>query len=70
MGFRISMASGQWSHDGRFVTLGSSEQRNLNILQVDRQSQECMWSIFDAMRTDADFWKQYPIDLKSVQETT
>lgn len=66
-GFKIQQQTCCWSSDGRHVAIGALESKESRVLAVDRLSQECMWSLFDALKMKGNFWNDYPINLNVVQ---
>jgi len=52
-----------WSLDGKYLYSGSTENKQMRVFQVDRESQENMWTVIDATKSDPNFWNKYPINL-------
>ena len=51
-----------WSDDGKYLSTYSKSCKNFSVFQVDKGSQENMWSVIDALRRDARFWSRFPIN--------
>lgn len=54
----------QWSPDGKYLSVSSRENRQFRVFQVDKVSQENIWTLIDYMHHNKNFWKQYPISLR------
>ena len=53
-----------WSTDGRYLSVGSSQNKQLRLLQLDKTSQENILTLKDSLKRDPNFWIKYPIDLR------
>jgi Tol biopolymer transport system component len=59
-----------WSPDGKYFCTTSSHDKQFRVFQVDKASQENIWTVIDLMKHNPNFWKNYPINLIEEKSTS
>jgi len=54
LNFTVSSLS--WSPDGKYLSVIGGRDRTFKVFQVDKQSQENIWTIIDQMKRSKEFW--------------
>ena len=50
-----------WSAEGRWFYIAARDAKAFRVYQVDKDSQENMLTVYDAMKRDHKFWTRFPI---------
>lgn len=50
-----------WSAEGRWFYIAAHDAKAFRVYQVDKDSQENMLTVYDAIKRDHKFWSHFPI---------
>ena len=53
-----------WTHDGKYLSVGSKNNQQFSMVWADKQTLENIWTLTDSLRKNKNFWKNYPINLR------
>lgn len=56
-----SVMSMSWSAEGRWFYIAAHDAKAFRVYQVDKDSQENMLTVYDAIKRDHKFWSHFPI---------